>query len=102
VEQDPIVSGNNTTYACEVEGVYDMHWYRVARNSSKTSMQSEDESFWKNGFWFTRRRLQIFNFTRADEDLYMCIIRRSTDNYVAEKEIFLALKGKTCRDFLHS
>jgi hypothetical protein len=72
-----------------------MKWYRVASNGSETLMQSEEESFWtENGFWFTRRRLDIINFTIADEDLYMCVIERSTDNYSAEKEIFLGLRGK--------
>lgn len=93
LKQKLIVSGSNTTCACEVEGIYDMKWYRVASNGSETLMQSEEESFWtENGFWFTRRRLDIINFTIADEDLYMCVIERSTDNYSAEKEIFLGLR----------
>lgn len=71
-----------------------MYWYRVARNGNKTIMNSVDESFWKNDFRFTRRRLQIQNFTTNDEDLYMCFIKRSTDNYVAEKEMFLTVRGK--------
>lgn len=70
-----------------------MSWYRVALNGSKTLIQSENKSFWKNGFRFTRRRFEILNFTSLYEDLYMCVIKRSTDDYVSEKEIFLALKG---------
>ncbi len=73
-----------------------IEWQGIVR---KPQCKARTNRFGKNGFWFTRRRLQIFNFTTADEDLYMCIIRRSTDDYVAEKEIFLALKGKKCRVF---
>lgn len=72
-----------------------MFWYRVARNGSQNLMPSKDNSFWRNGFWFTNRRLHIENFTRANEDLYKCVIKRAIDRYVADKEIFLSVKGKT-------
>ena len=91
-KQNQLVSGSNTTCSCEVEGVYKMYWYRVSSNGSKTLFQSDDESYWKNGSWFTRRRFKILNFTVVDEDLYMCVIERSTDKYVADKEIFLNLR----------
>ena len=57
-------------------------------------MLSEDVSRLENGFWFTRRRFQIFNFSKRDEDLYMCLIERPTDKYLSEEEVFLGLRGK--------
>ncbi|XP_028401995.1 uncharacterized protein LOC114524948 [Dendronephthya gigantea] len=94
-EQKPINSGESITYSCQVEGVYDMYWYRVARNGTKKLMNSVDESLWKNDFRFTRRRLTIHNFTEEDEDMYMCFIKRSTNKYVAEKEMFLAVRDSS-------
>ena len=74
---------------CEVDGPYDMHWYKddVIPSNKQQSLTQRLNNFKR------RVTLEIKNFGEKDQGLFICRVRRPLVNWVATDKVRIKMKG---------
>ena len=80
-------AGKNVTIVCESNGSVTMIWRKRGRNLTVTGMSKRD-------FNVTSRLLEIQNFSKQDEGIYECFVRKRHWNHTTK--INVTMKGKLC------